>query len=77
MKENLPSPENHRIYFDYGTETLDQYYEVHQKMVDQIMKSKGYTEGKNWVTRKFDGAAHNEESWQKRFDIILGFLYGK
>lgn len=77
MKDNLPSPGNHRIYFDYGTATLDQYYEVHQKMVDAIMKAKGYTEGKNWVTRKFEGAEHNEQSWQNRMDVIIEFLYSK
>lgn len=77
MKEHLPSPETHRIYFDYGTATLDQYYEVHQQKVDAIMKAKGYTKGKNWVTRKFEGAQHNEQSWQNRVDVILEFLYKK
>lgn len=77
MKDHLPSPTNHRIYFDYGTETLDQYYEVHQKMVDEIMQAKGFTEGTNWVTRKFEGASHDEQSWQDRMDVILEFLYGK
>lgn len=77
LKDNLPSPKNHRIYFDYGTKTLDQYYEPHQNKVDIIMKSKGYTFNKNWVTKKFEGASHNEQSWQERFDIILKFLFAK
>lgn len=77
MEENLPNPESHRIYFDHGTETLDQYYGIHQDMVDYIMKNKGYTEGTNWVTKKFDDAEHNEKSWQERLDVILTFLYGK
>ena len=77
MAAKLPSPANHRIYFDYGTETLDQYYEVHQKKVDAIMASKGYKKGKNWVTRKFEGAEHSEKSWQLRMDVIFSFLYGK
>ena len=73
--EHLPDPKNHRIYFDYGTAMLDQYYEVHQKSIDEIMKSKGYTDRKNWVTKKFDKAAHLEKSWQERFDGILEFLF--
>jgi predicted alpha/beta superfamily hydrolase len=77
MKEHLPSPKNHRIYFDYGTATLDQYYEVHQDMVDAIMKEKGYTEGENWKTLQFEGAQHNEQAWQERMDVIFEFLYGK
>ncbi|WP_294738170.1 alpha/beta fold hydrolase [uncultured Flavobacterium sp.] len=77
LKDNLPSPTNHRIYFDYGTETLDQYYEPHQKKVNTIMTKKGYTLNDNWVTKKFEGASHNEQSWQERFDIILQFLFAK
>lgn len=77
MVQHLPSPDNHRIYFDYGTKTLDVFYEVHQDKVDDIMRDKGFVEGKNWVTKKFQGAAHNEESWRKRLDIILEFLYKK
>lgn len=77
MKDNLPSPVNHRIWFDYGTATLDQYYEVHQKMVDALMKKKGYKRGKNWETKKYPGAEHNEKAWQDRFGEILTFLYGK
>ncbi len=77
MKDHFPDPQSHRIYFDYGTATLDQYYEPHQKLVDEVMRAKGYTEGKNWVTRKFEGAEHNEQAWQNRMDIILKFLYGK
>jgi len=77
MKNHLPSPVNHRFYFDYGTATLDQYYEVHQNKVDELMQAKGYSRDENWVTMKFEGAEHNEKSWQARMDIILGFLYGK
>lgn len=77
MRDNLPKSGSHRIYFDYGTATLDQYYELHQKMIDVIMKNKGYAQGKDWVTRKFPGAEHNEKAWQARMDVILTFLYKK
>lgn len=72
--EKLPSPENHRIYFDYGTVSLDQYYASHQKTVDGILTTKGYTSD-NWITKKFEGAAHTEKDWQKRFYEVLLFLY--
>lgn len=75
LKKNLPSPKNHNIYFDFGTATLDQYYEVHQEKVDAIMQEKGYSKGHNWVTQKFEGAEHNEKAWQARMDVILQFLY--
>jgi predicted alpha/beta superfamily hydrolase len=77
LTNNLPKPSQHKIYFDYGTETLDQYYEVHQKKVDSILTLKKYKKGKNWETKKFQGAAHNEKSWQERFDGVLKFLFKK
>lgn len=77
LELNLPTSGVHRFYFDYGTETLDQYYEVHQKMVDGIMQAKGYTQGQDFVTKKYEGADHSEKSWQERFDTILEYLYKK
>jgi predicted alpha/beta superfamily hydrolase len=74
FSQNLPSPGNNIYYFDYGTETLDARYEPHQLKIDSIMSQAGYTEGKNWITLKFEGAEHNEKSWQQRLDIPLQFL---
>lgn len=74
--ETLPSPTNHKIYFDFGTATLDQYYEPYQNKIDLIMKEKGF-DNSNWVTIKFEGADHSERSWAKRLDIIISFLIEK
>jgi enterochelin esterase-like enzyme len=72
----LPSPRNHKIYFDYGTETLDRHYKVPQLKVDQLMKEKGYNSC-NWQTIEFSGDDHSERSWSKRLNIPLLFLLGK
>ena len=74
MEKFLPPPKNHKIYFDYGTETLDAQYEPYQKKADALMKKKGYKPNKNWITRKFPGDEHSEKSWRKRVDIPLTFL---
>lgn len=74
LASTLPDPMDHKIYFDYGTETLDAEYEPYQAIVDDIMRNKGYQHGENWITRKFEGAAHNEESWKKRAHVPLVFL---
>jgi hypothetical protein len=42
MKNSLPDPGNHRIWFDHGTETLDAEYALYQKKADAIMLQKGY-----------------------------------
>lgn len=73
MKTHVPSPKTHRFYFDYGTETLDEFYPKYAKTVDQIFKDKGYDHS-NFRNRKFEGADHSEKAWQKRLDIPLTFL---
>lgn len=74
MKQFLPSPETHRIYFDHGTYTLDGEYEPYQHLADQAMQDAGYTRDFNWMTRKFEGAEHSERAWRERVHIPLEFL---
>ncbi|MGB7786563.1 MAG: alpha/beta hydrolase-fold protein [Salinimicrobium sp.] len=76
LNRHLPSPENHKFYFDYGTKTLDAMYEPFQEEVDTLMKAHGFTDA-NWVTMKFEGADHSERSWQNRLHLPLKFLLGK
>lgn len=76
LKTNLPNPKKHKLYFDYGTATLDALYEPAQLKVDAVMNEKGWT-SKNWMTRKFEGADHSEKSWRKRLNIPLEFLLSK
>ncbi len=73
----LPAPGAHRIYFDYGTETLDAQYEPYQVRMDGHLAAAGYTHGADWETHKFDGAEHSERSWRERAEIPLAFLLGK
>ncbi len=74
---HLPKPGAHRLYFDFGTETLDATYEPYQRRVDAVMRAAGYREGVDWLTCKFAGAEHSERSWRERVDIPLAFLLGK
>ncbi len=74
LKYNLPDPNTHKIYFDFGTEGLDESYEPFQKIADQAMQAKGFEQNKNWITRKFEGEDHNEKYWHNRFHIPMEFL---
>ncbi len=76
MKKNMPSPKSHRIYFDFGTQTMDKFYPKYEKTVNAIFKDKGY-DATNFRNLKFKGADHSELSWQKRLDIPLTFLLNK
>ena len=76
MKENLPSPKDHKLYFDYGTKTLDEHYPQYAQKVNELLKEKGYTDI-NSRNLKFEGADHSENSWNQRLNIPLTFLLGK
>jgi predicted alpha/beta superfamily hydrolase len=74
MARGLPDPSTHRLYFDFGTETLDSDYEAYQRRMDEHLRKAGYIENRNWSTRKFEGADHSEWSWRARVHIPLEFL---
>jgi len=76
LESHLPGSRNHRIYFDYGTATLDAWYKPYQLQADAIMRSKGYT-SKNWITKEFPGEDHSERAWNRRLHIPLAFLFKK
>ena len=71
---HLPDPATHKYYFDFGTATLDASYEPYQRRADEMLRKAGYVEGRNWITRKFEGAEHSEKAWRLRVDEPLQFL---
>ena len=75
LAEHLPDPAHHRIYFDHGTETLDQHYAPYQLQADSVMQAGGY-DAANWMTRTFTGKAHSEDAWAERLDLPVLFLLG-
>ena len=66
-----------KIYFDYGTETLDGMYEPFQNQINEVLLNNGFESEKNWTTQKFPGAAHDEKSWAKRLPIPFTFAFAK
>jgi predicted alpha/beta superfamily hydrolase len=76
LEANAPNPENHKLYFDFGTKTLDQHYPQYEVRVNQIFTAKGFDET-NFRNLKFEGADHSEDSWNQRLDIPLTFLLKK
>lgn len=77
LREQLPDPTTHRLYFDHGTATLDGLYAPLQAQVDAILATSGYRRGNNWQTVVFPGAGHDEAAWQARVHIPLRFLLGE
>jgi hypothetical protein len=77
LQRVLPTAGNHKLYFDYGTRTLDAGYEVYQDQVDRVVRAKGYTPSRDWLTLKFEGAEHGEGAWRERVHRPLEFLLGR
>ncbi|MGF1462629.1 MAG: alpha/beta hydrolase [Maricaulaceae bacterium] len=63
-----------RLYFDYGTATLDQYYPPLQGVIDAALGRFASEVGLVWTSRRFEGAAHFEAGWAARLDQPLMFL---
>ncbi len=75
MREFLPAPDTHKLYFDYGTEGLDSLYKPFQAQADEIIRDRGFT-AKNWMTLEYPGEEHSERAWRKRLAIPFTFLLG-
>jgi enterochelin esterase-like enzyme len=75
LEAKIPHLTHHTLYFDFGTETLDAFYEKDQTLVDTLMNATA-PKDLRWITRKFDGEAHTEEAWSKRFCEITLWIWG-
>lgn len=70
---HIPDPAIHKLYFDYGTETLDALYEPYQLTADSILRDGGY-DTTNFLSIKFEGHSHDENAWKSRLSIPFTFL---
>lgn len=77
LTESLPRHRRPRLYFDFGTATLDARYPPHQARVDSLLAARGYSPPRRRLTRRFEGAEHNEAAWARRLNIPLTFLFGR
>lgn len=73
MRQQLPDPNTHRLYFDHGTETLDSLYASLQQQADRVMQEKGFSDN-NWMSRSWPGQDHSERSWRSRLAVPMRFL---
>jgi len=77
LREHLADPASHRLYQDHGSTELDALYAPAQRLVNEQVRARGYTEQgpeANFMTRVFDGTGHNERAWAARVQEPLVFL---
>ncbi len=70
IKSNINNLDDHRLYFDFGTIGLDQYYSLPQNEIDKILIKNKI----NFKSLKFDSHSHEEKYWAQRFEGALNFL---
>ena len=73
VREGLPPPGDHHLYFDRGDETLDAFYAEFQTRIDETIRAAGWGPDR-FRSLVFPGAEHNEKSWNARLDVPLTFL---
>ena len=76
LRAHLADPASHRLYQDHGTTELDALYAPYQVLVNELAHERGYEDGRNFETRVFEGAGHNEAAWAARVETPLRFLLG-
>lgn len=78
INANLPSPTDHRLYFDHGTETIDSSYGPAEERILEMIRSKGYSVSAGTLYNMVDyGAAHEERAWAARVSLPLTFILGQ
>lgn len=74
IKAGLGHPDGRRLWFDHGTATLDAWYAPYQQVVDQRVRALGWKQGRDFESKVYEGAEHEENAWAARLPEILGWL---
>lgn len=73
----LGAPGGRRVWMDHGTATLDAFYAPYQQVVDARFASAGWQRGRDWESRVYPGAEHEENAWAARLPEVFGWLLAK
>jgi enterochelin esterase-like enzyme len=73
----LGQPGGRRVWLDHGTATLDAFYAPYQQVVDARFVAAGWQKGRDWESKVYPGAEHEENAWAARLPEILGWLLAK
>lgn len=72
---SLGKPAGRRVWMDHGTEKLDGYYGPWQRMIAEDFTALGWREGEDFTARVYEGAEHDEISWNARLPEMLKWLW--
>lgn len=73
LYNQLRAPKGRKLWMDHGTATLDQYYGPYQQVIDAEVRRLGWND-RNFQSRVYEGAEHEENAWARRLPEIFGWL---
>lgn len=73
----LGKPDGRRVWMDHGTATLDQFYAPYQQVVDARFAAADWQKGRDWESKVYEGAEHEENAWAARLPEIFRWLLAK
>ena len=76
LDTHLGPPRGRKLWMDHGTATLDAAYGPWQEAIDGDLTALGWKRGRDFVSRAYPGAAHEERAWAARLDDIFAWLLG-
>lgn len=74
LRGTLGPPRGRRLWLDHGTATLDAVYGPYQQGIDRALMGLGWRKGRDFESRVYDGAAHEENAWAARLPEIFAWL---
>ncbi|MFM9979040.1 MAG: alpha/beta hydrolase [Sphingomonadaceae bacterium] len=74
LAKYLGKPGGRRLWMDHGTETLDAFYAPYQARIDTQIVQAGWRRGRDFESRVYTGAPHEENAWAARVDDVFGWL---
>jgi hypothetical protein len=73
LLDQLPAPGSARVWMENGTTGLDRMYGPYQRRADDRLISRGYRNGRDFVSLTRRRSGHNEWSWARRLDQSLAW----
>jgi predicted alpha/beta superfamily hydrolase len=70
----LGQPNGRRLWMDHGTATLDAFYPPYQKAIDERLAASAWQRGRDWESREYPGAEHEENAWARRLPEIFAWM---
>ena len=73
----LGKADGRRLWMDHGTATLDSSYAPYQQAIDARLSASGWKRGRDWESRVYLGAEHDEDAWARRLPEVFTWLLAR